>query len=142
MTLKVRNWLFSIAWFRVGDDLTKYFFYEKVLFFNQLSSHLMRKLFKKILNVIYYLLTKAIDCYCQIALVNFTDILWWTLFLRSISNWIRSYLWQFDRDCNSWHCYSQKAVIVAKLYIASNLKTEYLLCHISSYLGNKHFKLT
>ena len=47
LTLKVRNWLFSIAWFRAGVDLTKYFFYEKVLFFTQLSSHLMRKLFKK-----------------------------------------------------------------------------------------------
>ena len=31
LTLKVRNWHFSIAWFRADVDLTN-FFYEKVLF--------------------------------------------------------------------------------------------------------------
>ena len=45
-TLKVRNWHFLIAWFRADVDLTKSFFYEKVLFSTQLSYHLMRKLLK------------------------------------------------------------------------------------------------
>ena len=38
LTLKVRKWLFLIAWFRAGVDLTKYFFYEKVLFLTQCAS--------------------------------------------------------------------------------------------------------
>ena len=54
LTLKVRNWQFSITWFRAGVDLPKNFFHEKVLFFTQLSYHLMRKLLKKILNAIYF----------------------------------------------------------------------------------------
>ena len=32
LTLKVRNRLFSIAWFRAGVDLTKYFFMKKCYF--------------------------------------------------------------------------------------------------------------
>ena len=47
LTLKVRNWDFSIARFRADVDLTKIFLYEEVLFFTQLTSHLMRKLLKK-----------------------------------------------------------------------------------------------
>ena len=31
LTLKVRNWLFSIAWFRADVDLTKFFSYGRVL---------------------------------------------------------------------------------------------------------------
>ena len=38
---------FSIAWFRVDDDLPKKIFYGKVLFFTQLGYHLMCKLLKK-----------------------------------------------------------------------------------------------
>ena len=44
---KLENGLFSIAWFRADVDLPKKFFYEKVLFFTQLSYHLMCKLLKK-----------------------------------------------------------------------------------------------
>ena len=44
---------FSIAWFRVDDDLPKKIIYGKVLFFTQLGYHLMCKLLKKILHVIY-----------------------------------------------------------------------------------------
>ena len=47
LTLKVRNCHFSIAWFRAEVDLTKNLFYEKVLFFTQLTSHLMSSLLKK-----------------------------------------------------------------------------------------------
>ena len=47
LTLKVRNWQFSITWFRAGVDLPENFSYEKVLFFTQLSYHLMCKLLKK-----------------------------------------------------------------------------------------------
>ena len=47
LTLKVRNCPFSIAWFRAEVDLTKNLFYEKVLFFTQLTSHLMSSLLKK-----------------------------------------------------------------------------------------------
>ena len=47
LTLKVRNCHFSIAWFRAEVDLTKNLFDEKVLFFTQLSYHLMCKLLKK-----------------------------------------------------------------------------------------------
>ena len=47
LTLKVRNWQFSITWFRAGVDLPEKFSYEKVLFFTQLSYHLMCKLLKK-----------------------------------------------------------------------------------------------
>ena len=47
LTLKVRNWQFSITWFRAGVDLPENLFYEKVLFFTQLSYHLMCKLLKK-----------------------------------------------------------------------------------------------
>ena len=36
-----------IAWFRADVDLPKNLFYEKVLFFTQLSYHLMSKLVKK-----------------------------------------------------------------------------------------------
>ena len=59
LTLKVRNWLFLITWFRVGVDLTKYFSCEKVLFFTQSSYHLMRKLLKKskMLSSMYLLTT-------------------------------------------------------------------------------------
>ena len=46
-----------IAWFRADVDLPKNLFYEKVLFFTQLSYHLMCKLLKKILHVIYWILT-------------------------------------------------------------------------------------
>ena len=46
MTLKVRNWHFSIATCQTLVDLPKIFFYEKVLFFTQLIPHLMRKLLK------------------------------------------------------------------------------------------------
>jgi len=46
-TLKVRNRQFSITWFRLGVDLPEKLFYEKVLFFTQLSYHLMYKLLKK-----------------------------------------------------------------------------------------------
>ena len=47
------NFLFIEEYqFRADVDLT-IFFCEKVLFITQLSSHLMRKLLKKILNVIY-----------------------------------------------------------------------------------------
>ena len=49
------------------------------------------------------------DCFSQFYWHFMVDT-----FLRSISDWIRSYLWQFDRDCNSWHCYSQKAYIVVQ----------------------------
>ena len=45
LTLKVRNWHLLIAWFRV--DLPKKIFYGKVLFFTQLSYHLICKLLKK-----------------------------------------------------------------------------------------------
>ena len=48
LTLKVRNWQFSITWFRAGVDLPESFSYEKVLFFTQLSYHLMCKLLKKL----------------------------------------------------------------------------------------------
>ena len=41
--MKVRNWHFSITWFKADVDLT---IYEKVVFFTQLSYHLMRKLMK------------------------------------------------------------------------------------------------
>ena len=47
LTLKVRNWQFSITWFRAGVDLPENLFYEKVLFFTQLSYHLTCKLLKK-----------------------------------------------------------------------------------------------
>ena len=47
LTLKVRNWQFSITWFRAGVDLPENLFYEKVLFFTQLSYHLMCRLLKK-----------------------------------------------------------------------------------------------
>ena len=47
LTLKVRNCHFSITWFRAEVDLTKNLFYEKIPFFTQSTSHLMRKLLKK-----------------------------------------------------------------------------------------------
>ena len=47
LTLKVRNQDFSIATCQTYVDLPKNFFYGKVLFFTQLSCHLMRKLLKK-----------------------------------------------------------------------------------------------
>ena len=47
LTLKVRNWQFSITWFRAGVDLPENLFYEKVLLFTQLSYHLMWRLLKK-----------------------------------------------------------------------------------------------
>ena len=47
LTLKVRNCHFSIAWFRAEVDLTKNLFYEKVLFFTQITFHLMSSLLKK-----------------------------------------------------------------------------------------------
>ena len=47
MTLKVRNWQFSITWFRAGVDLPEKIFNEKVLFFTQSSYHLMCELLKK-----------------------------------------------------------------------------------------------
>ena len=47
MTLKVRNQDFSIATCQTYVDLPKKFFNGKVLFFTQLSYHLMRKLLKK-----------------------------------------------------------------------------------------------
>ena len=47
LTLKVRNCHLSIAWFRAEVDLTKNLFYEKALFFTQLSYHLMCRLLKK-----------------------------------------------------------------------------------------------
>ena len=47
LTLKVRNWQFLITWFRAGVDLPKKFSYGKVLFFTQLSYHLMCKMLKK-----------------------------------------------------------------------------------------------
>ena len=47
LTLKVRNWQFSITWFRAGVDLPENLFYEKLLFFTQLSYHLMCRLLKK-----------------------------------------------------------------------------------------------
>ena len=50
-----------IDWFRVAVDLQKNLFYEKVLFLTQLSYHLMCKLLKKILHVIYYLNPIAIS---------------------------------------------------------------------------------
>ena len=54
--MKLRNWHFSIAWFRADVDLTKKK-YEKVQFFTQLSYHLMGKLIKKFLNVTYCIST-------------------------------------------------------------------------------------
>ena len=47
LTLKVRNQNFSIATCQTYVDLPKNNFYGKVLFFIQLSCHLMRKLLKK-----------------------------------------------------------------------------------------------
>ena len=44
---KVKNWQFSITWSRAGVDLPENFSYVKVLFFTQLSYHLMCKLLKK-----------------------------------------------------------------------------------------------
>ena len=57
LTLKVRNWQFSITWFRKEVDLPKIFFYEKVLFFTRLSYHLMCKLLKK-----SYMLSNKYNC--------------------------------------------------------------------------------
>ena len=55
LTLKDRNWQFSITWFRASVDLPEFFSYEQVLFFTQLSYHLMCKLLKKsyMLSTIY-----------------------------------------------------------------------------------------
>ena len=47
LTLKVRNRQFLIIWFRAVVDLPEFFSYERVLFFTQLSYHLMWKLLKK-----------------------------------------------------------------------------------------------
>ena len=49
--MKVKNWHFSIAEFRIYIDW--FFFCEKVLFTTQLSYHLMWKLLKKFLHGIY-----------------------------------------------------------------------------------------
>ena len=56
LTLKVRNWRFSITWFRAGVDLPEISYYENVLFFTQLFNHLMCKLLKKsyMLSITYY----------------------------------------------------------------------------------------
>ena len=51
----IENWLWKskignyclITWFRAGVDLPENLFYEKVLFFTQLSYHLMCRLLKK-----------------------------------------------------------------------------------------------
>ena len=63
LTLKVRNWQFSITWFRAGVDLPEN--NEKVLFFTQLSYHLMCKLLKK-----SYMLS-SVYVVCTIVLQNF-----------------------------------------------------------------------
>ena len=47
LTLKVRNWQFSITSFRAGVDLPENLFYEEVLFFTPLSYPLMCMLLKK-----------------------------------------------------------------------------------------------
>ena len=57
MPLKVRNWQFLITWFRAGVDLPKKLFYKKVLFFTQLTYHLMCKLLK-----IFYMLSRMHIC--------------------------------------------------------------------------------
>ena len=56
LTLKVTNWQFSITWFRAGVDLPENFSFEKVLFFTQLSYHLMWSCWK---NLTCYLVSTA-----------------------------------------------------------------------------------
>ena len=37
LTLKVRNWQFSITWFRAGIDLPENLFYEKIAIFHSIK---------------------------------------------------------------------------------------------------------
>ena len=71
LTLKVRNQDFSIVTCQTYVDLPKKFFYGKVLFFTQLSCHLMRKLLKKswMVSNAYILLCLRLpytDTFCQL----------------------------------------------------------------------------
>ena len=59
-----------MAWFRADVDLPKKFSYEKVLFFTQLSHHLMSKLLKKS----YILSINHLPyCWCNIRMVPYLN---------------------------------------------------------------------
>ena len=94
LTLKVRNWQFSITWFRAGVHLPEYSFYEKVLFFTQLSYHLVCKQLKKsymLSNVhctYYFFWLELISCFIYLSV--FISLLRAELFFSWYGNRLRN----------------------------------------------------
>ena len=68
LTLTVRNWQFLITWFRAGVNLPENLFHEKVLFFTQLSYHLMCMLLKKsyMLSTVYTTALTLLAATCNV----------------------------------------------------------------------------
>ena len=99
LTLKVRNWHFSIAWFRLDVDLIKFFFYEKVLFFTQLSYHLMCRVLKKsymLSNTHVTLLKITLSFFCSQLEISEDDLLdlRYIKLIEKVTLWIPLFLRQ------------------------------------------------
>ena len=79
LTLKVRYWLFSIAWFRAGVDLTKYFFLWKNAIFHSIKLPFDEQVVQKILNIVYCTWTYVFFCSDCIAVIFDCYIVLWVI---------------------------------------------------------------